>query len=91
LNLGKEQILEVSEEGAKTRKGVSEDLLSPTTEEINQGFIWNQNCVYNVPANCVHLVKDAKTNHRILNLQKTKETYNQELRNFWNEIFHVIL
>ena len=45
----------------------------------------------NVLVNRVHPAKDVETNHRVLNLQRAKKTYNQLLKNFWNDISHVIL
>jgi hypothetical protein len=47
--------------------------------------------VFNVPIARVHLIKDVETNHRILNIQRAKETYNRLLGDFWNDISHVIL
>jgi hypothetical protein len=83
--------LEVAEEGAKTRKRTSEEFPFPTIEEINQGSIWGHNCVFNMLVNRMHPAKDAETNHRILNLQRAKDTYNWLLENFWNDISHVTL
>jgi hypothetical protein len=62
------------------RKG--EELPFPTVEEINEGFIWGQDCVFNVPIARVHLAKDVVTNHRVFNIQRAKETYNRLLGDF---------
>jgi hypothetical protein len=56
--------------------------LFPTVEEINEGFIWGQDCVFNVPIARVHLAKDVVTNHRVFNIQRAKETYNRLLGDF---------
>jgi hypothetical protein len=82
---------EDTEEDKKKRKRKSEELPFPTVEEINQGFIWGQDCVFNVPIVRVHPAKDVETNHRILNIQRAKKTYNRLLGEFWNDVSHVTL
>jgi hypothetical protein len=47
--------------------------------------------VFYVLVACVHPTKDAKTDHRILNLKGAKEIYNWLLGNFWNDISHEAL
>jgi hypothetical protein len=68
-----------------------EELPFPTVEEINEGFLRGQDCVFNVPIARVHPAKDIETNHRVLNIQRAKETYNQLLGDFWNDVSHVTL
>jgi hypothetical protein len=47
--------------------------------------------VFNVPIAHVHPAKDVETNHRVLNIQRAKETYIRLLGDFWNDVSHVIL
>jgi hypothetical protein len=82
---------EDTKEGTKKSKRKGEELHFPTVEEINKGFIWGQDCVFNVPIARVHPAKDPETNHRVLNIQRAKETYNRLLGDFWNDVSHVTL
>jgi hypothetical protein len=82
---------EDTEEDTKKRKRKGEELPFPTVEEINEGFIWGQDCVFNVPIARVHPAKDVETNHRVLNIQRAKDTYNRLLGDFWNDASHVTL
>jgi hypothetical protein len=63
---------EVVKKDIKRRKKTSEECSFLIIEEINQGFIWGQECVFNVPIACVHPAKNAKINHRVLNLERAK-------------------
>jgi hypothetical protein len=47
--------------------------------------------VFNVPIARVHPAKDVETNHRVLNIQRAKETYNRLLGDFWNDVSYVTL
>jgi hypothetical protein len=80
-----------TKEDKKKKKKKGEKLSFPTVEEINEGFIWGQDCVFNVPIACVHPTKDVETNHRVLNIQRAKETYNRLLGDFWNDVSHMTL
>jgi hypothetical protein len=79
------------EEGTKKRKRKGEALPFPTVEEINKGFIWGQDCMFNVPIDRVHPAKDPETNHRVLNIRRAKETFNRLLGDFWNDVSHMTL
>jgi hypothetical protein len=59
---------EDTEEDIKKRKRKGEEFPFPTIEEIKEGFIWNQDCMFNVPISRVHPAKNPETNHRVLNI-----------------------
>jgi hypothetical protein len=82
---------EDTKEGTKKSKRKGEELHFPTVEEINKGFIWGQDCVFNVPIARVHPTKDLETNHRVLNIQRAKRLTIVCLGIFWNDVSHVTL
>ena len=47
--------------------------------------------MFNVPIARVHPTKNVETNHRVLHIQRAKETYNRLLGDFWNDVSHVTL